>query len=184
MTFYQELQVNQAGSKKLIRESASQREKLYHIACVLDQNCDNRRILLYFCFTLQSGLRRGQQHCRRSRAAGICSYSAAHICAFAQGSPRCCSPDFSALWPSDRMQPIWRARSADCSSMLLRLPCSFCSAATQPRMFNQSTLVLGDLLLYGYDVSGHAYQMRLFGLAVGALLVCAVFLRQPSRQCL
>ena len=42
-------------------------------------------------------------------------------------------------------------------------------------MFNQSTLVLGYLLLYGYDVSGHAYQMRLFGLAVGALLVCAVF---------
>ena len=28
MTFYQELQVNQAGSKKIIRESASQREKL------------------------------------------------------------------------------------------------------------------------------------------------------------
>ena len=42
-------------------------------------------------------------------------------------------------------------------------------------MFNQSTLVLGYLLLYGYDVSGHAYQMRLFGLAAGALLVCAVF---------
>ncbi len=40
----------------------------------------------------------------------------------------------------------------------------------EPRMFNQSTLVLGYLLLYGYDVSGHAYQMRLFGLAVGALL--------------
>ena len=36
---------------------------------IFDQNCDNRRILLYFCFTLQSGLRRGQQHCRRSRAA-------------------------------------------------------------------------------------------------------------------
>ena len=36
-------------------------------------------------------------------------------------------------------------------------------------------VLLGYLLLYGYDVSGHAYQMRLFGLAAGALLVCAVF---------
>ena len=30
MTFYQELQLNQAGSKKLIRESNSTKEKWYH----------------------------------------------------------------------------------------------------------------------------------------------------------
>ena len=32
-----------------------------------------------------------------------------------------------------------------------------------PFMFNQSTLVLGYLLLYGYDVTGKSYQMRLAG---------------------
>ena len=32
-----------------------------------------------------------------------------------------------------------------------------------PFMFNQSTLVLGYLLLYGYDVSGRSYVMRLAG---------------------
>jgi len=30
LTFYQELQLNQAGSKKLIRESNSTKEKWYH----------------------------------------------------------------------------------------------------------------------------------------------------------
>ena len=33
-------------------------------------------------------------------------------------------------------------------------------------MFNQSTLVLGYLLLYGYDVTGKSYQMRLVGMAL------------------
>ena len=46
MTFYQELQVNQAGSKKIIRESASQREKLYHIAVYLTKIA----ITVAFCF--------------------------------------------------------------------------------------------------------------------------------------
>ena len=34
MTFYQELQVNQAGSKKIIRESASQRESCTISPCI------------------------------------------------------------------------------------------------------------------------------------------------------
>lgn len=97
---------------------------------ILDQNCDNRRILLCFRFTLQSGLRRGQQHCRRSRAAVSARIPQRTSVHSHRAVPRCCSPDFSALWPSDRMQPIWPARSADCSSMLLQLLCSFCSAAT------------------------------------------------------
>ena len=37
-----------------------------------------------------------------------------------------------------------------------------------PSMFNQSTWVLGYLLLYGYDVTGKSYQMRLVGMALGA----------------
>lgn len=44
-------------------------------------------------------------------------------------------------------------------------------------MFNQSTLVLGYLLLYGYDVSGKSYLMRLSGMAVGEVLICIVFYR-------
>ena len=31
MTFYQELQLNQAGSKKLLKKSETLKEKLYHM---------------------------------------------------------------------------------------------------------------------------------------------------------
>ena len=51
-----------------------------------------------------------------------------------------------------------------------------------PSMFNQSTLVLGYLLLYGYDVTGKSYQMRLVGMALGAALTCFVFYRNHKNR--
>ena len=51
-----------------------------------------------------------------------------------------------------------------------------------PFMFNQSTLVLGYLLLYGYDVTGKSYQMRLTGMALGAALPCFVFYRNHKNR--
>ena len=51
-----------------------------------------------------------------------------------------------------------------------------------PFMFNQSTLVLGYLLLYGYDVTGKSYQMRLVGMAVGAAPVSYTHLDVYKRQ--
>ena len=129
MTFYQELQVNQAGSKKIIRESASQREKAVPYCRVFDQNCDNRRILLCFRFTLQSGFGADNSIVGVVVLLYLLVFRSAHLC-IRTGQSTLLLAGFSALWPSDRMQPIWPARSADCSSMLLRLPCSFCSAAT------------------------------------------------------
>ena len=37
-------------------------------------------------------------------------------------------------------------------------------------MHNHSTFVLGYLLLYGYDVSGRAFEMRVIGLTAGGLV--------------
>ena len=51
-----------------------------------------------------------------------------------------------------------------------------------PSMFNQSTLVLGYLLLYGYDVSGKSYLMRIAGMVVGAVLTCIVFYRNHKHR--
>lgn len=42
-------------------------------------------------------------------------------------------------------------------------------------MHNHSTFVLGYLLLYGYDVSGRAFEMRVIGLTAGMLVCMAVF---------
>lgn len=51
-----------------------------------------------------------------------------------------------------------------------------------PSMFNQSTLVLSYLLLYGYDVTGKSYLMRLTGMALGAVLTCIVFYRNHKHR--
>lgn len=42
-------------------------------------------------------------------------------------------------------------------------------------MSNQSTFILGYLLLYGYDVTGHDYILRLYGLLAGAIICSLVF---------
>lgn len=46
MTFYQELQLNQSGSKELIRQSKTTKEKLYHLMVYLIKIA----ITVGFCF--------------------------------------------------------------------------------------------------------------------------------------
>ena len=49
-------------------------------------------------------------------------------------------------------------------------------------LFNHSTLVLGYLLLYGYEVSGELYLARLMALAVGCVLTCLIFYHKHRRM--
>ena len=44
-------------------------------------------------------------------------------------------------------------------------------------MSNHSTVILGYLLLYGYDVAGKDYGLRIAGLVLGAVLTGIVFYR-------
>lgn len=44
-------------------------------------------------------------------------------------------------------------------------------------MYNHSTFVLGYLLLQGYDVSGHAYLLRVEGLLAGMVICMAISIR-------
>ena len=174
MTFYQELQVNQAGSKKIIRESASQREKLYHIAVYLTKIA----ITVAFCFIFVSLYSLGFGADNSIVGVVVLLYllvfRSAHLCIRTGQSTLLLAGFFGimAVGPhaANLAGPVGGLFINAASIALLIL-----FGCHEPRMFNQSTLVLGYLLLYGYDVSGHAYQMRLFGLAVGALLVCAVF---------
>lgn len=48
MTFYQELQLNQAGSKNLLKKSETLKEKLYHMWVYLEDSCYNG-ILFFLC---------------------------------------------------------------------------------------------------------------------------------------
>ena len=174
MTFYQELQVNQAGSKKIIRESASQREKLYHIAVYLTKIA----ITVAFCFVFVSLYSLGFGADNSIVGVVVLLYllvfRSAHLCIRTGQSTLLLAGFFGimAVGPhaANLAGPVGGLFiNAAAIALLILFGCH------EPRMFNQSTLVLGYLLLYGYDVSGHAYQMRLFGLAAGALLVCAVF---------
>ena len=174
MTFYQELQVNQAGSKKIIRESASQREKLYHIAVYLTKIA----ITVAFCFVFVSLYSLGFGADNSIVGVVVLLYllvfRSAHLCIRTGQSTLLLAGFFGimAVGPhaANLTGPVGGLFiNAAAIALLILFGCH------EPRMFNQSTLVLGYLLLYGYDVSGHAYQMRLFGLAVGAILVCAVF---------
>ncbi len=49
-------------------------------------------------------------------------------------------------------------------------------------MSNQSTFVLGYLLLMGYDVSGQTYLLRLAGLGIGGAAVILIFLRSHRNR--
>ena len=174
MTFIRNYGVNQAGSKKIIRESASQREKLYHIAVYLTKIA----ITVAFCFVFVSLYSLGfgaDNSIVGVVVLHICSYSR-RICAHSRRAVTLLLAGFfgiMAVGPhaANLAGPVGGLFiNAAAIALLILFGCH------EPRMFNQSTLVLGYLLLYGfYDVSGHAYQMRLFGLAAGALLVCAVF---------
>ena len=174
MTFYQELQVNQAGSKKIIRESASQREKLYHIAVYLTKIA----ITVAFCFVFVSLYSLGFGADNSIVGVVVLLYllvfRSAHLCIRTGQSTLLLAGFFGIMAVGPHAANLAGPGgglfiNAAAIALLILFGCH------EPRMFNQSTLVLGYLLLYGYDVSGHAYQMRLFGLAVGALLVCAVF---------
>lgn len=44
-------------------------------------------------------------------------------------------------------------------------------------MSNQSTFILGYLLFYGYDVTGHNYVLRCCGLFAGAVICSLYFTR-------
>ncbi len=48
MTFYQELQLNQAGSKNLLKKSETVKEKLYHMWVYLVKIA----VTMAFCFSL------------------------------------------------------------------------------------------------------------------------------------
>ncbi len=51
MTFYQELQLNQAGSKNLLKKSETLKEKLYHMWVYLVKIA----VTMAFCFFLECG---------------------------------------------------------------------------------------------------------------------------------
>ena len=53
MTFYQELQLNQAGSKNLLKKSETTKEKMYHILVYLTEDSCYNGFLFFLCYCFQ-----------------------------------------------------------------------------------------------------------------------------------
>ena len=53
MTFYQELQLNQAGSKNLLKKSETLKEKSYHMLGISGEDSCYNGILFFICYYFQ-----------------------------------------------------------------------------------------------------------------------------------
>lgn len=181
MTVYQELQLNQAGSKQLVRNSKTGKEKVRHSLIYLLKIT----LTLAFCiafigiYTVLFG--------RENSIVGVVvllgimvfrcadfsvsSGQSLGILALIYGififGPQ--AAHYFGIFPGFLINVI-------SIMMIMVLGCY------NPLMSNQSTLVLGYLLLYGYEVSGNAYRMRMLALFLGALMTMLVFYRNHKKR--
>lgn len=148
MTIYQELQLNQAGSKMLIRQAQTPREKFRHTAVYLLKIC----ITMIFCMAFVIGY--SKVFGDANSIVGVVVLLCIMVFRFA---------DFGI-------------QASHGLTALMLLGCH------NVIMANHSTLVLGYLLLYGYDVTGKAYAFRLAGLMLGAVLTGIVYYRNHGKR--
>lgn len=174
MTFYQELQLNQAGSKALIRASESKKEKFRHIAVYLF------KILLTvgFCtvFVTLFSLVFGTEN----SVAGVVILLT--ILTFRQADFGIHAPHGAAVMLIFYAILCIGPRAACALSPGYAFLVNFACILTMMVlgcfnviMCNQFTLVLGYLLLIGYDVTGGAYVKRIEALIIGAAVSTVIF---------
>ena len=181
MTFYQELQLNQAGSKSLLKNSKTMKEKLYHTFVYMVKIA----VTMVFCFAFvtASSIILGKDNSIvgvvvllcvmvfRNADLGIHTVHSTWLLALFFVIMTICPHLANQLSPL----PALLINIAALAVLIL-------FGCHNPFMFNQSTLVLGYLLLYGYDVSGKSYMLRIAGMAAGAAITCLVFYRNHKNR--
>ena len=174
MTFYEELQLSSTGSKALIKNTTDPKEKRRHILIY------NFKVYLVmaFCFvfvTLFSMLFGSD-----NSVAGVVFLLALLVLRQADFGIRtshgliCIAGIFTLLITGPRLAntlPAPASLLVNFISILLLMILGCHNVI----MYNQSTFVLGYLLLYGYDVTGRAYLLRVLGLLV-SMMVCMLVL--------
>lgn len=181
MTFYQELQLNSAGSKRLIKNTADKKEKIRHILIY------NFKVYLVMAFcvavvsvyskltgsensvvgvtVLLSVLVLRQADFGIKTTHGI--FSIAGIFGILMAGPRL----------AHMVSPVLAfVINVICIFLLMILGCH------NVIMHNHSTFVLGYLLLLGYPVTGQAYLLRVEGLAVGMILCMIIFYKNQRKR--
>ena len=181
MTFYQELQLNQAGSKNLLKKSETMKEKIYHMLVYLVKIA----VTMAFCFFFVTifCILFGNENSIVGVVVLLCLmvFRNADLGIHTGHSTMLLALFFVVM----TVCPHLANQLSPVPGMLLNiaaLAVLILFGCHNPFMFNQSTLVLGYLLLYGYDVTGNSYQMRLAGMALGAVLTCLVFYRNHKNR--
>ena len=181
MTFYQELQLNQAGSKTLIKASKSKKEKYRHIAVYLF------KILLTVAFCTAFVMAFGAVFGEDNNIVGVVML----LCVLSFRYADLGIKNKDAMWAFAVIFAILAvgprlANScglvAECMIHIVCIMAIMILSCHNVLMFNHATLVLGYLLLYGYDVTGQAYLYRLVAIAAGAALTMAVYYRNHRKR--
>ena len=181
MTFYQELQLSSAGSKQLIKNTTDKKEKWRHILIY------NFKVYLVMAFcvavvTLYTKLT-GQEN----SVAGVTVQLALLVLRQADFGIRTSHGllsivgIFTIMMAGPRLANMASPVGAffiNCVCILLLM----IFGCHNVIMHNHSTFVLGYLLLYGYDVSGRAFEMRVIGLTAGMLVCMAVFYKNQKNR--
>lgn len=174
MKFYDELQLNQAGSKQLIRNSNTNKERIYHTCVYLF------KILLTvsFCFAFVTIF--SMLFGNDNSIIGVIVllyllvFRSSHFTINTKESILLINIFFliMAIMP----------KLANIASPIVGLIINIIAIAifiilgcSEPRLSNQSTLVLSYLLIYGYDVTNEMFIKRLLALLVGAIMISCLF---------
>lgn len=181
MTVYQELQLNAAGSKALIRNAEDKKEKWRHMLVYLFKVV----ITLVFCMSvvMAYSIIFGAEN----STAGVVVLLALLVLRMADFGIKTTQGTgviflvfgILAVGPrASNMLPPGLAFLVNivCIFSILVLTCH------NVLMSNHSTFVLGYLLLQGYDVTGDAYRMRLAALASGAVICALIFYKNQRKR--
>ncbi len=181
MTFYQELQLNQAGSKAVIRNSQEKKDKFKHILIYLFKIF----ITVAFCtvFVMAFGKLFGSDN----SIVGVVILL--FVLSFIFSDLGISTNHAMLVLPVIFVILAIGPRLANSNGLLLEFLINVVCIMTlmilgchNVLMFNHSTILLGYLLLYGYDVTGDMYIKRLVAIFVGAVITMVIYYIKHSKK--
>ena len=181
MALYQELQLSSVGSKQLIHSTTDKKEKRRHILIY------NFKVYLVMAFCVALVTLYSKLTGNENSVVGVTVLLALLVLRQADFGIQTkhglisIAGIFMILMVGPRLAnilPVFGTFAVNivCIFLLMILGCH------NVIMYNHSTFVLGYLLLYGYDVSGESYRMRVVGLAVGMAVCMAVFYKNQKNR--
>ena len=179
MTIYQELQLNSAGSKALIRITKDKMERRRHILIY------NLKVDLGVAFCCAAVTLFSMVFGSENSIAGVAVLLALLVLRQADFGIHtshgllCIAGIFSILMVGPRLTNAVSPFTAFFINLICILVLMFLGCHNI-LMSNHSTFVLSYLILQGYDVSGHSFVMRTAGLFFGMILCMAVFYKNQK----